>query len=348
MDDYLNIDPPTASPDIQKSRFKRPGFYILTAVIIAISYFGIRLGSAHNTIVVDNNSWFGSVGRLLFGSKEESETDPNPIPSPEPDRFDVLILGIRGAGETEIAEEGGLLADTILVASIDKKTKKAALVSIPRDFYIDLAGVKGKINQIYERGLERKQGLELAKQIVSRVSGVYIDKAVVFDFNAFQHIVDTMGGIDIYLAKPFREATQWGYEFSLPAGNNHLGGEQALYYVRSRFSTSDFDRARRQQEVIVAIKNKAAQTSYLSNPVKITNLLSELKGDIRTDFQIWDIKDVLDLAKTFSPKSSIKTYVLTYENLLYESKTPKGEYILLPKGDDYSELRALFLNILTL
>ncbi len=274
-------------------------------------------------------------------------------------------MGIRGTGQKEIEEEGGLLADTILVASIDKTTKKAALVSIPRDFYIELAGVKGKINQIYERGLEQRQGLDLAKQIVSRVSGVYIDKAVVFDFNAFQHIVDTLGGVDINLAKPFREATQWGYEFSLPAGNNHLSGEQALYYVRSRFSTSDFDRARRQQEVIVAIKNKAAQTSYLTNPLKITNLLSELKGDIRTDFQIWDIKDVIDLAGSFNPKSptvghamsnsvsnsamsngAIKTYVLTYENLLYESRTPKNEYILLPKGDNYDSVKLLFKEIL--
>ncbi|MEK7506962.1 MAG: LCP family protein [Patescibacteria group bacterium] len=328
----------------KKPWFKRQRFYLLAVVAVVIGWFAIRLSVIYNTIVIDNGSWLGNFASIL--KQEKPTPDPNPMPTPEPDRFDVLILGIRGTDQTAIEEEGGLLTDTLLIASVDKTTKKAALVSIPRDLYVDILGVKGKVNEIYERGLERKQGLELAKQIVSRFTGVYIDKTVVFDFNAFQHIVDTLGGIDIYLAKPFTEKNQWGYEFSLPAGNNHLNGEQALYYVRSRFSTSDFDRARRQQEVIAAIKDKAAKSNYLTNPVKITNLLSELKDDIRTDFQIWDIKDMLDLAATFSPKSQIKNYVLSIDNLLYETHSAKGDYLLLPKGDNYDMAKELFLTIL--
>lgn len=328
----------------KKPWFKRRRFYLLAAAVVAIGWFAIRLSVIYNTIVVDNDSWLDNFASIF--KPEKPTPDPNPIPTPEPDRFDVLILGIRGTDQAAIEEEGGLLSDTLLVASVDKTTKKVALVSIPRDLYVDILGVKGKANEIYERGLERKQGLELAKQIISRLTRVYIDKAVVFDFNAFRHIVDILGGIDIYLAKPFTEKTQWGYEFSLPAGNNHLNGEQALYYVRSRFSTSDFDRARRQQEVIAAIKDKAAKNGYLTNPIKITNLLSELKGDIRTDFQIWDIKDVLDLAATFNPKSQIKNYVLGIDNLLYETRSAKGEYLLLPKGNSYDMVRELFTGIL--
>lgn len=335
------ISPQFSQP--KKPWFRRRLFYLSAVAVIVIGWFAVRLGVIYNTIVIDNGSWLGNFASIF---KKEPTPEPNPIPTPEPNRFDVLILGIRGTDQAAIEEEGGLLSDTLLIASFDKTTKKAALVSIPRDLYIDVLGVKGKVNEIYERGLERKQGLELAKQIISRLTGIYIDKAVVFDFNAFQRIVDTLGGIDIYLAKPFTEKTQWGYEFSLPAGSNRLNGEQALYYVRSRFSTSDFDRARRQQEVIAAIKNKAAKLGYLSNPVKITNLLSELKGDIRTDFQIWDIKNVLDLAATFNPKSQIKNYVLSVDNLLYETHSAKGEYILLPKGDSYDMVRELFLNLL--
>lgn len=335
-------------PDSNEKRpwYKRPIFYVaaLTA-IIAIGAFW--LGFVYNTIVVDNDSFLTNITHAIFGKDEAvEENDPNPLPTPETDRLDVLILGIRGGTAKEIEGEGGLLADSILVASIDKKTKKASLISIPRDLSIDLLGVKGKINEIYEQSLKRKQNLELAKQIVSRISGVYVDKAVVFDFNAFKNIVDTLEGIDIYLARPFRESTQWGYEFSLPVGNNHLNGEQALYYARSRFSTSDFDRARRQQDIIVAIKNKASKNGYFSNPLKITNLLSELKGDIKTDFQIWDVRDILDLANSFNPKSKVENYVLTYENLLYEARSTKEEYILMPKGDNYDGIRNLFKNIL--
>ena len=92
------------------------------------------------------------------------------------------------------------------------------------------------------------------KELVSKITGVYIDKAVILDFFSFEKIIDQVGGIDIVLENPFEEKQQWGYEFSLPAGPNHLDGKNALYYARSRFSSSDFDRSRRQQEVMFALK----------------------------------------------------------------------------------------------
>jgi len=242
-----------------------------------------------------------------------------------------------------------------MVASIDRVTKKAATISIPRDLFLDMMAetpngkeikLRGRINEVYERGLENGGGLTLAKQIVSRITGTFIDNAIVVDFDAFREVVNNLGGIDINLTKPFEEKNQWGYVFSLPAGNNHLDGEIALYYVRSRYSTSDFDRARRQQEVITIIKNKALSLGFLSNPVKVTSLLSDLKNDVRTDFQIWDIGDLLSLANAFGSKTEIKKYVISIDNLLYETKTERGEYILLPKEADSAEIKNLFKNIL--
>ena len=333
----MDIISPLPIQSIRKPWLKRPLFYILLAVAVVLVYFALRLGSIYNAIVVGNDATVTPI----------SEEDRlYPLPSPESDRLDVLVLGIRGYTQKEVEEEGGLLADTIQVVSIDKINRKVAVIAIPRDLSINILGVKGKLNQIYERGLEQKQGLELAKQIISRLTGIYIDKAVVFDFNAFRHIVDTLGGIDVYLARPFSEPSQWGYPFLLPVGNNHLDGEQALYYTRSRLSTSDFDRAHRQQEVMTAIKNKAAKLGYFSNPVKITNLLNALKGDIRTDFQLWDVSDALKLGGTFNPQAAITNYVLSTDNLLYETYNAKSEYILLPKGDNYDMVRELFIEIL--
>ena len=295
-------------------------------------------------------------GLVMNMGNNEIREDPNPMPSPEEKRLDVLILGIRGEDGADVEDAGGLLTDTILVASFDKDTKKTAMISIPRDLYIDLAmaakngkqvEVKGKINEMYEKGLANGGGIDMAEKVISKITGIYIDKTVVFDFNAFKEIVDTLGGIDIYLAKSFKEATQWGYEFSLPAGNNHLNGEQALYYVRSRYSTNDFDRARRQQEVIIAIKNKALTLGFLANPLKINSLLSDLKGNLKTDFQIWDINDILALAGSFNPKQPVKSYVISTDNLVYETHTTGGEYILLPKDANYAGIKDLFKNILT-
>ena len=353
------ISPDNFQPPRQKKRWsKKPLFYIIILLIAVAGYYVYQFGLAYNTISVENDANQSLWGRIagIFDNKQEPEApDPNPMPQPEPNRLDVLLLGIRGENEEAIEEEGGLLTDTIMLVNIDKLTKKTAIISIPRDLYIEMNAqaannkkikIKGKINEVYERGLANGGGVALAKQIVSRITGVYVDNAIVADFNAFKEIVDNIGGIDVNLKKPFEEKSQWGYVFSLPAGVNHLDGDNALYYVRSRYSTSDFDRARRQQEVISIIKNKALTLGFLSNPVKVTSLLADLKGNIRTDFQIWDIKDLLALSNSFGSKNIIKNYVITTENLVYETKTEKGEYILLPKEADYLGIKKLFEGIL--
>lgn len=319
---------------------KRLRRVIIVLVIIIVGFFLMR----GRQFTIQNKPWWTVFANVLkIGSEEK--IDPFPLPSPETDRLDVLILGLRGEDRKAIEEEGGLLTDTILVASIDKTNKKAALISVPRDLYVEIAGVKGKINSVYERGLGKGKGVTVVKEVVSRLSGVRVDNVVVFDFEAFKKIVDALDGIDINLTKTFVEKDQWGYEFSLPAGQNHLSGEQALYFVRSRFSTSDFDRARRQQEVVLAIKNKAETLGYFSNPLKASGLFSELKGTIKTDFQIWDITDLLALASAFRTGSKPKTHVISTENLLYETKNGDGEYILLPKDNNYALLKDFFINI---
>ncbi len=345
-------------PRLKKPWFKRPLFYIFMIIAVFLGYFSFRLGLTYNSITVENEPLWKSVVGLVFNldGEEKIKNDPNPMPSPEEKRFDVLILGIRGESDSDVEGAGGLLTDTILIASFDRDTKKAAMISIPRDLYIDLTmtakngkqvEVKGKINEMYEKGLANGGGIDMAEKVISKITGTYIDKTVVFDFSAFKEIVETLGGIDIYLEKPFKESTQWGYEFSLPAGNNHLNGEQALYYARSRYSTNDFDRAKRQQGIIIAIKNKAFTLGFLTNPLKINSLLSDLKGNLRTDFQIWDINDVLALAGSFDPKQAVKNYVISTDNLVYETHATGGEYILLPKDANYAGIKNLFKNILT-
>lgn len=354
--DVINTQPNYEFPRLKRPWFKRPVFYILLALSITVGYYAYQFVSTYNTISIKNGSWFNGIAGIFHIGQPQPTIEPDPMPSPEPNRLDILMLGIRGADETAIEDEGGLLTDTIIVVSVDKITKKTAIVSIPRDLYIEIKSrapngkqmeIRGKINEVYERGLENGGGLTVAKQIFSRIIGVFIDNAVVFDFNAFKEIVNNLDGIDVFLAKPFEEKNQWGYEFYLPAGNNHLDGEQALYYIRSRYSTSDFDRARRQQEVISIIKNKALTLGLLSNPVKIISLFSDLKNNIKTDFQIWDIKDLLTLLGSFGGKTSSKNYIISTDNLVYETKTEKGEYILLPKENNFQGLKHVFRDILS-
>lgn len=263
-------------------------------------------------------------------------TSSLPLPPYESSRFDLLILGIRGEGHPE---EGGLLTDTIQIISIDRLSGRTSVSSIPRDLYINMDGVSGKINSAYEQNLAKGNGLKSTANIISKISGVRIDKVLLFDFEAFKQIVDAVGGVDIYLNQPFKESTQWGYVFELPTGDNHLNGEQALYYARSRYSSSDFDRARRQQQLIQAFKSKVLSLNILGSPQTIIDLYSKLKNNIKTDLGILDSDDLLRLATTFSKNPKSKSIVLTTENYLKETHSSRGEYLLIPKDGNFNAIQ---------
>jgi len=285
------------------------------------------------------------VGILPILEKKEYIT-----PKPEKDRLDILILGIRGDGEEE-PEAGSYLTDTLMVLSIDKNTGETGLISIPRDLYVKMPYLnkKDKINAAYAYSAGSKDsGLAGIKTLISQITGVYIDYAVLFDFEAFRGLVDTVGGVDVVLTVPFEEDLQWGSSsFYLPVGENHLSGEAALYYVRSRFSSSDFDRSRRQQEVIFALKEKMVSLGFLTNPIKIKNTLNTIKQHIRTDIQLWDINDLAKVASAINKTGvgNINTFVIHSDNLVYETDQ-NGIYILLPNENTFAGIREKFKTIL--
>ncbi|MBI1888435.1 MAG: LCP family protein [Candidatus Spechtbacteria bacterium] len=291
------------------------------------------------------------------------------IPIPETDRIDILILGIRGLGDDPKEENNGeLLADSIILLSYDTKRNKASIVSIPRDLYAEIPGYgKEKINAAYAIGEDRnygygRKGLELSEALLSVISGVYIDYAMRIDFDGFKKIIDQLGGITIHRDSPFEEPRQWihdgknesaywrldqaGWTFYVPKGSNLLTAEDALYYARSRYSSTDFDRMARQQEVIAALKTKALSLGVLANPVKIFQILDVIKDHVRTDMPISKIKELVELAR----KAKIQDYrheVLTSGEggLLYEDSVD-GRFVLLPKDGDYSKIQEFFKSIL--
>lgn len=313
-------------------------------LITAVTFFHLAQSLASREITIENGNqpslWKKIASILPLSGDKPPEDKDYVLPPAEKDRQDILILGIRGKDDPE---DGGMLTDTIMLLSFNKTTKKSSLVSIPRDFYVKITNnLSDKINTAYVR-----LGLSGTKKLFSRITGVYVDDIVVFDFSSFEKIVTELGGIDITLDKPFEETSQWGYEFSLPAGPNHLDGQSALYYVRSRYSTSDFDRAARQQKVIFALKQKALGSDFLSDPIKALSLLTTVRSNIQTDINVLDIKKLLSLAHEVSDSSdNLKRYVITTDNLLYEGRLGNGAYVLLPKGDSLEPLKNLFREFL--
>jgi len=330
-----------------KQSRRRTVFLILS--LFLAGYAAFRLGFAYNTIEINNGGepsfWRRLTGILALNPAEPA--DKNYImPEKEENRFDVLLLGIRGGDDPEAKDAGPLLADTIMLLSFNKENKKTSVISVPRDLYVKIDGSKkDKINTAYEYGIYRNKGLNFTKELLSKITGVYVDKALVIEFSSFEKIIDELGGIDLTLTKPFEEPSQWGYAFSLPAGQNHLNGRDALYYARSRYSSNDFDRSRRQQQVIFAVKDKLSNLNFWADPLKTISLLAAIRNNIATDINIWNTKELLDLAKEIGGTGKIAKEVISTENLLYENRENEA-YILLPKGDNFDGIKQLFQDVI--
>ena len=202
---YLNNQHNFIQPDFnERPRFnkKRLGVIVLILSLVVIGYF---LGSRSKTIEVKNGTtpfWQKVASIFSFASEP---VDPDYImPAEEPDRFDVLVLGLRGEDDPDAKDGGALLTDTIMILSFDKITKKTSLTSIPRDLYVKIdKNKKDKINTAYEYGYYRKNGgVSYAKELVSKITGVYIDKVAVLNFSSFEKIIDQIGGVGIVLSPP--------------------------------------------------------------------------------------------------------------------------------------------------
>lgn len=148
-------------------------------------------------------------------------------------------------------------------------------------------------------------------------------------------------------AKVNPETMECGGNFKLPAGDNQLDGEKALCYARSRATSNDFERARRQQIVIDAIKAKALSAGTLADFGKINALMDSLGNNVLINFETWELKRLFELYQTNS-QATITHKVLenSEEGLLYApTETKEAGYILLPRGDNYDRIRALFQSL---
>lgn len=141
-----------------------------------------------------------------------------------------------------------------------------------------------------------------------------------------------------------------GGDFRLPAGKQTLMGDQALCYARSRATSNDFERAKRQQQIIQLVKEKLLSAGTLTDFGKLNGILNSLGDNVRSDLQAWEMKKFYDL---YTGMQNPQTYQRVLENseegLLYNPpQTKETGYILLPIGDNYNKIREMAKNIFTL
>jgi len=262
------------------------------------------------------------------------------------DRINILLLGMGGEGH-----EGPLLTDTIMVASIQPSQSKVALLSVPRDMLVPLpkAGWR-KINAANAFGELQMpgRGAEFTRTALEGLLGLNIPYYVRVDFQGFQTLIDDIGGIDIYIERAFSDhaypTSSHGVQtVAFAQGWQHLSGEEALRFARSRHGNngegSDFARAKRQQKVLAAVKEKTLTFSILKSPSRISNMLAELQSNITTNLQIGEILRLAKMGKSVDPGAIVHKVIDDGPTSPLVATNINGAYVLVPRKDDWSDLR---------
>jgi LCP family protein required for cell wall assembly len=272
----------------------------------------------------------------------QSASGPTPVPWDGASRITVLVMGLDyrdwEAGEVP-------RTDTMIMLTVDPLTKTAGMLSIPRDMWVNIPGFDyGKINTAYYLGETYKLpggGPALAMQTVENFLGVPIDYYAQIDFMAFVKFIDEIGGLDINVMDEIRVARIGSDEESyvLHEGVQNLDGMETLGYARSRYTGGgDFDRAERQQQVIMAIREQIVTFDMLPTLIaKSPILYQELSSGIRTNLSLQQVIQLAMLGTQINAKQ-IKQIVIP-PDVVYESVSPDGLSILIPIPDEIRALR---------
>lgn len=263
-----------------------------------------------------------------------------PLPNYEQkERVNILLLGVDRRPDEKFSR-----TDTMILVTVDPNTKTAGMLSIPRDLWVSIPGYdEDRINKAYflaQRDNYPGSGPALAMRTVQYNLGVPVHFYAQIDFEGFRQIVDTLGGIDIYVPETIDDPkfpdNNYGYDpFYIEAGQHSLDGYNTLRYARTRATPgSDFSRARRQQAVLLAIKDKALQLNMVP---KIPELWNTMSGAFETNLELIDIVELSQLADEVNP-DSIQSAVLD-SNYTYDYVVPEtGAQVLIPLRE---KIRAL-------
>lgn len=259
------------------------------------------------------------------------------------ERITVLVLGI----DERAQETGPWRTDTMMVLTIDPVSKKAGVLSIPRDLWVPIPGYSdGRINTAHFLGDlygYTGGGPMLARETVEYNLGVPIDYHVRINFQGFVSVVDMIGGVDVYVEEtindPLYPDYHYGYDpLYIEAGWHHFDGEMALKYARTRHGSSDFDRSHRQQQVLSAILEKVTSVNLLPDLAKNgPEIYRLLEASIQTDMALDQMMALANLA-TQVDRSQIR-YGVVDHTCTQPWVTPEGAQVLVPLRDRLREVR---------
>ncbi len=279
---------------------------------------------------------------------------PQDLAGYEDGRINILLLGRAGEGKP-----GKHLTDTVMLLSVNTRERKVALLSFPRDLLVPLPDTTAtvKLNTLYQYGRSSGEGGELIRKSVSTITGLPIHYFTSIDFDGFERVIDALGGITIDVVRDIRDTRypgpNYSYEtFTIQKGWQKLDGKTALKYARSRHGDpeGDFGRAKRQQQILEAVRDRAWSLPTFLNPLTLTRLLESLGESVDTDISPEEAHALLALADTIDTHALTSVVVDAWkkESLLrvthIESSSGRA-FALIPRSGTWNEVQTLAKNI---
>lgn len=306
---------------------------LLTAFVAGGLYGGYLFYSTMKDLVA--HAQLSSLSRLPAVSIKKSEigTSGELLPQKK-ERVNILLLG---TDERE-GEHGPWRTDTMIVATIDPANMTAGILSIPRDLWVFIPGYsEGRINTAHFIGEAKDYpggGPALAMKTVQYNLGISLHYYARINFDGFKKIIDTIGGIDIYVEEEIKDPKfpdeRHGYEpLHITAGQHHFDGEMALKYARTRHGGSDFKRIERQQKVILAVRDKVLRFDLLPQFLpQLPQLMRTASESVQTDLPPEEIVRLARIAAQIDTEH-IKTAAID-ASLTMPTTLENGAKVLIP------------------
>jgi LCP family protein required for cell wall assembly len=247
-------------------------------------------------------------------------------------RTNILILGLDRR-----PEQGYVVrSDTVILATVYPPGPRVALLSIPRDLYVEIPGRgASRINTAHFWGEHEVEGggPALAMRTVAQDFGVSVHHHVRVDFDGFRAIVDAVGGVDVVVEEPIVDnaypTEDYGtMRIEIPAGPQHMDGETALRYARSRHGSSDFDRAKRQQQILIALARRLLDPEMWPDLPAVYQVVMD---HIDTDLSVGEMMLLAPTLYRVGP-DGIEHRVIDRE-MTQPWTTPTGGAVLLPRWE---------------
>lgn len=266
------------------------------------------------------------------------------------ERLNFLFMGV----DLRCDEAGPTHTDSMMVVTVDPVAKSVAMLSLPRDLWVEIPGFGvDRINQAYYFGEAYEYpggGQTLAMETVSAFLGVPVDYYLTVDFKGFIDAVDLIGGIQIDVPEPIDDPDYpdncYGYEpFFIDAGDQLLDGPTALKYARTRATFGgDVDRAKRQQEVLLAVRDRVLRVDQFPSLIlQAPQLWRTFQDNVKTNLSFDDALQLAMLIRDV-PRENIRTAVLDF-NYVYNEVTPDGRQVLVPVRNEIRVLRDELFSI---